>query len=387
METAVKSPHVVSCVEPIHEGKSLEGVCYLFQQLCHNFGDILVMWLGRGFAYTDTGYIKKGQKVQDRLYIMWKGEGYMATLSPTVLDALGTQHTHGSMRPVHRRTVIPGLEGLHKLNKVMIHCAGLPDGKQGKLKYSPAAFMARESGSMSELVPVRKVSDHTYLDTTPSPPNGAAVMNRRNDFMGHNRVIHRAAGGGGESAGDGGGKAGAWSAWNSPFSPASITDMRDGSRVEYGSPAQRYPHAVSRTSPNSGSGGTGNELIDMSVIDRIISQRVAAQISAQIAPLQAQNVLQQEQNARQLEHNARQQAQNDAIQVQNVALQREVEELKGGVSKIADKFEQLADPFSSQTFTNNMLDLLMRANAAGRAAAKEPNTVDEGGDLASPHAR
>jgi hypothetical protein len=111
----------------------------------------------------------------------------------------------------------------------------------------------------------------------------------------------------------------------------------------------------------------------MSVIDRIISQRVATQISAQIAPLQAQNVLQQEQNARQQAHNE--------------ALQKEVESLKGGVAKIADRFEQIADPFSSQTFTNNMLDLLKRANAAGRAAAKEANTVEEGEDLVSPHER
>ena len=118
----------------------------------------------------------------------------------------------------------------------------------------------------------------------------------------------------------------------------------------------------------------------MSVIDRIISQRVETHIKAQIAPLQAQNVLQQEQNACQQEQNARQQAHNEA-------LQKEVESLKGGVAKIADRFEQIADPFSSQAFTNNMLDLLMRANAAGRAAAKEADTVEEGEDLVPPHKR
>ena len=64
-----------------------------------------------------------------------------------------------------------------------------------------------------------------------------------------------------------------------------------------------------------------------------------------------------------------------------------VDLLKGGMAKIADKFEQMADPFSSQTFTNNMLDLLMRANAAGRAAAMQADTVKEGGDLDPPHER
>ena len=71
----------------------------------------------------------------------------------------------------------------------------------------------------------------------------------------------------------------------------------------------------------TGSGGSGNELVDMSVIDHIISQWVETQIRAQIAPLQAQNVLQQEQNARQQEQNARQQAHNET-------LQKEVEVLK-----------------------------------------------------------
>ena len=145
-------------------------------------------------------------------------------------------------------------------------------------------------------------------------------MNRRNDFMGHNRVIHRAGGGGAALAGFGGAKTPLdWSgAWCSPsFSPAAITDMRDGSRVEYASPAHRTNLAVSRAPSTPSSGGSGGELVDMSVIDRIISQRVATQISAQIAPLQAQNVLQQEQNARQQAHNE--------------ALQKEVEALKGGV--------------------------------------------------------
>ena len=158
----------------------------------------------------------------------------MATLSPTVLDALSSHYS--SSRPAHKRVSIPGLEGLHKLNKVMMHCASLSDGKQGKLKFAPGTLMAREqSGGMGELVPVRKVSEHAYLNTTPSPPLGAAVMNRRNDFMGHNRVIPRAWGGGGDAAGFGGGGTGDWSgSWSSPsYSPAVITDMRDGSSTEY----------------------------------------------------------------------------------------------------------------------------------------------------------
>ena len=105
------SPHVVTCVDVIHEGKSLEGVCYLFQQLCYNFGDILVMWIGRGFEYNNRGDIRKGLKAQDRLYIMWKGEGFMATLTPTVLEALSTNFS--PTHPVHKRLPsVPGLDGL-----------------------------------------------------------------------------------------------------------------------------------------------------------------------------------------------------------------------------------------------------------------------------------
>ena len=175
--------------------------------MCYNFGDILMMWIGRGFSYNDVGHIRKGLKVQDRLYIMWKGEGYMATLSPTVLEALGSHSS--STRSVHKRVSIPGMDRLQKLNKVMVHCAGLPDGKQGKLKFTPVAYMSREqSGGTGELAPVRKVSEHAYLDMTPPPPNGAAVMNRRNDLMGHNCLIQRARGGGGDSAGFGCGRTG-----------------------------------------------------------------------------------------------------------------------------------------------------------------------------------
>ena len=104
----------------------------------------------------------------------------------------------------------------------------------------------------------------------------------------------------------------------------------------------------------------------MSTIERIITQRVETQIRAQLAPLQAQIA---------------------PLQAQNEAFQKEVEALKRGVAKIADKFEQIADPFSLPTFTNNMLDLLMRANAAGRAAAMEADTVKEGGDLDPPRER
>ena len=142
------------------------------------------------------------------------------------------------------------------------------------------------------------------------------------------------------------------------YSPASITDMRDGSRTEYGSPTERTPLAVSR-SPSNRSEGSGSELVDMQAIDRIISERVATQLRTQMAPLKAQND----------------------------ALQQKVELLEGGLAKIGDKVDQIVDPFSSQTFTNNMLDLLTRANAAGRAAAKETETAKDGGDLDPPQKR
>ena len=113
----------------------------------------------------------------------------------------------------------------------------------------------------------------------------------------------------------------------------------------------------------------------MSSIERIITQRVETQIRAQLAPLQAQNEAIQAQYEANRAQNEANQAQNEALQAQTEALRKEIEELERSALNILGKVDQLADPFSSPTFTNNMLDTLKRAHAAGAAAVNEDDTV------------
>ena len=123
----------------------------------------------------------------------------------------------------------------------------------------------------------------------------------------------------------------------SPFSPAAITHLGSGERTEYPAPAWR-----GAASPVGGQ--TSTELVDMSVINRIIS----VQVEKELAPLRKAND----------------------------ALQRKVDNLECGIVNIGTEMVSVKEGIKAASevwqkpeFGEFFQGLLVKANAAGRAAA------------------
>ena len=123
----------------------------------------------------------------------------------------------------------------------------------------------------------------------------------------------------------------------SPFSPAAITHLGSEERTEYPAPARR-----GAASPDGGQ--TSTELVDMRAINRIIS----AQVEKELAPLKKAND----------------------------ALQRKVDNLECGIVSIGTEMVGVKEGLKAATevwqkpeFGEFFQGLLVKANAAGRAAA------------------
>ena len=321
------SPHAISVLECVHEGKSHFDVLHILQQTCYDFCHVLNIFFGRGFTTDNSGKIAEGRHFQDRLYIMWKGTNSAGTLSTVTMDLLISAFALG--RSHHRLTAaMPGLEGLLQLNKVMVLMAS---GSEGKLKFSasaPLSVTAHVSGA-TQFAPLRGISTLSHGAPSPrSPPIGAAFLNTRENHMEHDRLSYRAAVGSSCPSGgsSGGGASVSGSSLGSVYSPFAVLNLSDGSRMEYTSPMST-PGRPSATPPS-------DALVDARTIERIVIKKVTDLVQAQMAPLQRQN-----------------------------------DELKAEVTSLKEGLARMSNPWESEGFQSTMLKLLTRANADGRADA------------------
>ena len=243
----------------------------------------------------------------------------MGTLTGTTLQQLVS--SLGARTHVRLIESPPGLEGLISLNKVMVHLAMGPDGRLGRLKFAAATMASIAVGvAPTQFAPLRGICDQPPAQIgAASSTLGVAALNSWVPHQDHWNAGQRPpAGGGGMGS----------STRSHLYSPPSVLNLEDGARTEYNSPSP-YRAQSSYSTPSE-----STELWDAAAVERLITQRVDAQIQARIAPMQ-----------------------------------EEVTKLRSGMAEVTAKLDANASPWSHPDFQATMRGLLSETFAAGKADA------------------